>query len=161
MKISIVVPCYNEEEALPIFCGELSRVMRESLPTYEYELLLIDDGSRDGTLSVMRRLAGADAHIRYLSFSRNFGKEAAMYAGLTNADGDLVAVMDADMQDPPSLLPGMVELLESGDCDCVATRRQDRKGEPPVRSFFRGCSISSSTASPRWRSWTAPGTSGS
>ena len=136
MKISIIVPCYNEEEALPIFCGELSRVMRESLPAYDYELLLIDDGSRDGTLPAMRRLAAADGHVRYLSFSRNFGKEAGMYAGLTNADGDLVAVMDADMQDPPALLPEMVKALETEVFDCVATRRQDRKGEPPIRSFF-------------------------
>lgn len=135
MKISIIVPCYNEEAALPIFYEELTRVMRDSLPSYDYELLLVNDGSRDGTLAVMRQLA-ADEHVKYLSFSRNFGKEAGMYAGLTNAAGELVAVMDADMQDPPALLPAMVELLSLENCDCVATRRADREGEPPVRSWF-------------------------
>lgn len=136
MKISIIVPCYNEEEALPIFYEALTRVMRGDLASYDYELLLINDGSRDGTHSVMRRLAEADGHVKYLSFSRNFGKEAGMYAGLTNADGDLVAVMDADMQDPPELLPAMLEILEMEDCDCVATRRVTRAGEPPIRSWF-------------------------
>ena len=135
MKISIVVPCYNEQEALPIFYEELTRVMG-GLPGHEYELLLVNDGSKDGTLSVMRELAQRDAHVKYLSFSRNFGKEAGMYAGLSNAGGDLVAVMDADMQDPPSLLPAMLEILEMEDCDCVAARRVTRAGEPPIRSWF-------------------------
>ena len=135
MKISIVVPCYNEQEALPIFYEELSRVMG-GLADCDYELLLINDGSKDGTLGVMRGLAEKDGHVKYISFSRNFGKEAGMYAGLTNADGDLVAVMDADMQDPPSLLPAMLEILELEDVDCVATRRVTRAGEPPIRSWF-------------------------
>ena len=134
MKLSLIVPCYNEEAALPIFYGEIAKVM-ETLPC-EYELLLIDDGSRDHTLALMRELAERDSHVKYLSFSRNFGKEAAMYAGFCNADGDYVAVMDADMQDPPALLPQMLELLEGGEYDSVATRRVSREGEPPVRSWF-------------------------
>ena len=136
MDLSIIVPCYNEEAALPIFYDEVTRVMREDLPALTYELVLVNDGSRDGTLEAMRRLAAGDEHVRYISFSRNFGKEAGMYAGLCNAAGDLTAIMDADMQDPPALLPQMVELLRSEEIDCVATRRQDREGEPPVRSWF-------------------------
>jgi glycosyltransferase involved in cell wall biosynthesis len=102
----------------------------------DYELLLINDGSSDNTLSIMKDLAAQDSHVLFFSFSRNFGKEAAMYAGFTNARGDYVAVMDADLQDPPSLLPEMVKILESGEYDSVATRRVDRTGEPPVRSWF-------------------------
>ncbi len=133
-KISIIVPCYNEQEALPIFYEEATKVL--SAMSYDYELLLVNDGSRDGTLSVMRELARKDGHIKYLSFSRNFGKESAMYAGFCNADGDYVAVMDADMQDPPSLLPDMMKILEAGEYDSVATRRVTREGEPKIRSFF-------------------------
>ncbi len=132
--ITIITPCYNEEAALPVFYREVTAVL-SGLP-YAYELLLVNDGSKDRTLQVMRKLAGGDPHVRYLSFSRNFGKEAAMYAGFCNAKGDYVAVMDADMQDPPSLLPQMLEKLQSGEYDSVATRRVDRKGEPPVRSWF-------------------------
>ena len=134
MKLSLIVPCYNEEAALPIFYRETVKVL-ETL-SCEYELLLVNDGSKDGTLSVMRELAERDGHVKYLSFSRNFGKEAAMYAGFCNAEGDYVAVMDADMQDPPALLPQMLELLQSGEYDSVATRRVSRAGEPPVRSWF-------------------------
>ncbi len=134
MKLSLIVPCYNEEAALPIFYREVTKTM-ETLPV-EYELLLINDGSKDGTLQCMKRLAAADAHVKYISFSRNFGKEAAMYAGFCNADGDYVAVMDADMQDPPSLLPEMLRIVETGEYDSVATRRVSRAGEPPVRSWF-------------------------
>ena len=134
VQLSIVVPCFNEEQALPVFYDAASAVLG-ALP-YTYELMFVDDGSSDGTLEVIRRLAAQDGHVVYLSFSRNFGKEAAMYAGLSNARGELVAVMDADMQDPPSLLPQMLEIIESGEYDCVATRRADRKGEPPLRSFF-------------------------
>lgn len=133
-KISIIVPCYNEQEALPIFYEETTRVLAGM--AYDYELLLVNDGSRDGTLSVMKALAEQDEHIKYLSFSRNFGKESAMYAGFCNAEGDFVAVMDADMQDPPSLLPKMMEILEKGEYDSVATRRVTREGEPKIRSFF-------------------------
>ena len=133
--ISLIIPCYNEEQSLDILYRELDRVSRE-LPEYDMELLFVDDGSADGTLGRLKALAAADARVRYISFSRNFGKEAAMYAGLCNAKGRLVAIMDADMQDPPSLLPEMVRILEGGGYDSVATRRVTRQGEPPVRSFF-------------------------
>ncbi|HAB94643.1 MAG TPA: glycosyltransferase [Lachnospiraceae bacterium] len=134
MMLSIIVPCYNEQEALPIFYRVTTDVLAGI--NCEYELLLINDGSRDNTLSVMKELAAADPHVLYFSFSRNFGKESAMYAGFTNARGDYIAVMDADLQDPPSLLPKMMKILESGEYDSVATRRVDRSGEPPVRSWF-------------------------
>ena len=130
----IVVPCFNEEEALPLLYPALCQTMEE-LPDFDFELLFVNDGSRDGTMDVLRRLARQDPRVQYLSFSRNFGKEAAMYAGFCNAQGDYVAVMDADMQDPPSLLPQMVERLQTGEWDSVATRRVTRKGEPPIRSF--------------------------
>ena len=134
MLLSIIVPCFNEQESLPLFHKAVTEVLA-GMDT-DYELLLVDDGSRDGTLPVMRALAETDAHVTYLALSRNFGKEAAMYAGFCNARGDYVAVMDADLQDPPALLPEMLRLLQSGDWDSVATRREDREGEPPVRSFF-------------------------
>ena len=134
MLLSIVVPCYNEQDALPIFYREVKQVL--STLEYTYELLFVDDGSTDNTLSVIKGLAADDPNVLYFSFSRNFGKEAAMYAGLTNAHGDYVAVMDADLQDPPSLLPEMVRILEGGEYDCVATRRVSRKGEPRIRSWF-------------------------
>ncbi|MCC8139270.1 MAG: glycosyltransferase family 2 protein [Lachnospiraceae bacterium] len=133
-KVSIVVPCYNEQESLPLFFTETEAVLRET--GCDYEFIFIDDGSTDETLSFLRQLAMRDTHVTYLSFSRNFGKEAAMYAGLCSADGDYVAVMDADLQDPPSLLPQMIALLESGEYDSVAARRKTRKGEPPIRSWF-------------------------
>ena len=136
MKVSVIVPCYNEEEALPVFYREINRTIRTM--NCEYELLFIDDGSMDGTLSVLKELAGEDAHVFYLSFSRNYGKEAAMYAGFCNVSGDYVTVMDADLQDPPHLLPEMLQILQSGEYDCVAARRGDRNGEPPVRSAFSG-----------------------
>ena len=132
--LTLVVPCYNEQEALPIFYHEVTRVL-DSL-SQPYELLLVNDGSKDTTLTIMRELAEKDSHVIYLSFSRNFGKEAAMLAGLSHAEGQYVAVMDADMQDPPSLLPQMLELLQSEEYDCVATRRVTRAGEPPIRSWF-------------------------
>ena len=134
MKLSLIVPCYNEQQALPIFYKEVTAVM--GAMDCEYELLLINDGSRDGTLELMRSLAQQDERVVYLSFSRNFGKEAAMYAGFCNATGDYVAVMDADMQDPPALLPKMLDILATGDYDSVAACRADRAGEPPVRSWF-------------------------
>lgn len=132
--ISLIVPCYNEQESLPIFYDEVTKVVRNM--GVEYELLLVNDGSKDKTLEIMRELSAKDEHVKYHSFSRNFGKEAAMYAGFCNAKGDYVAVMDADMQDPPSLLPQMLKILESGEYDSVATRRADRKGEPKIRSWF-------------------------
>ena len=136
MKLSLIIPCYNEEAAAPIFHREATEVLRGM--DAEYEMLFINDGSQDQTLAVLRSLAAQDPHVTYLSFSRNFGKEAAMYAGFCNAKGDYVAVMDADMQDPPSLLPQMMELLASGEYDSVATRRTTRKGEPVIRSWFAG-----------------------
>ena len=137
-KISIVVPMYNEQEALDILYRELKRVT-ETIPDHEFEYLFVNDGSKDATLDEIRKLAKQDARVRYVSFSRNFGKEAAMYAGLKSASGDYVALMDADMQDPPTLLPQMIQMIESGECDNVATRRVSRKGEPPIRSFFAKC----------------------
>lgn len=137
-KISIVVPMYNEQESLGILYKELNRVT-DTLPEYEFEYLFVNDGSSDATLAEIRQLAEKDKRVRYVSFSRNFGKEAALYAGLKNATGDYVATMDADLQDPPALLPQMIAMIEAGDCDNVATRRVNRKGEPPIRSFFAKC----------------------
>ena len=134
MLVSLIVPCYNEQEALPLFYKEASSVL--SNMNCDHEFLFINDGSSDGTLDIMKKLAEDDPHVFYYSFSRNFGKESAMYAGLCNARGDYVAVMDADMQDPPSLLPEMLRILQTGEYDSVATRRMDRSGEPPVRSWF-------------------------
>lgn len=139
MKIALIVPCYNEQEALPIFYREMSKIMKEI--DCQYELIFVNDGSKDNTLSILKELAEKDENVTYLSFSRNFGKEAAMYAGFCNADADYVAVMDADMQDPPALLPEMVKILESGEYDSVATRRVSRDGEPPIRSWFARNSI--------------------
>lgn len=136
MKISLIVPCFNEQESLKIFYPETTRVM-QSMP-YEYEILFVNDGSKDDTLKLIRDFAREDRRVKYISFSRNFGKEAAMYAGFCNADGDYAAVMDADMQDPPALLPEMIRILETGEYDSVATRRVNRNGEPPVRSWFAG-----------------------
>jgi len=133
-KISIIIPCYNEEEALDIIHQAIVDEM-EGLKDYDYELLLVNDGSSDGTLEKMRRLAEMNEHVKYYSFSRNFGKEAAIYAGFSNASGDYVVMMDADMQDPPALLPEMVRMMESGEYDCVATRRVTRTGEGAIRSF--------------------------
>lgn len=132
-QISIIVPCYNEEQALPLFYEETTRVLKQM--NCDYELLLINDGSSDKTLPLMRSLAQKDEHVHYLSFSRNFGKEAAMFAGFEHAKGDYVAVMDADLQDPPSLLPQMMELIEKEAYDSVATRRVSRVGEPKIRSW--------------------------
>jgi glycosyltransferase involved in cell wall biosynthesis len=134
MKLSLVIPCYNEEEALPFFYEELMSVL--SSMKVSFELIFVDDGSRDKTLSLLQAWAKENEALSYLAFSRNFGKEAAMYAGLCHAEGEYVAVMDADGQDPPALLPQMLSALESGDFDSVATRRVTRKGEPQVRSWF-------------------------
>lgn len=137
-KVSIVVPMYNEQESLGILYQELNRVA-DTIKDYEFEYLFVNDGSKDNTLQEIQKLAAADERVHYVSFSRNFGKEAALYAGLSNADGDYIATMDADLQDPPSLLPQMLAMIESQDCDNVATRRVNRKGEPPIRSFFARC----------------------
>ncbi len=133
--LSIVVPCYNEEEATPIFYKTVHEI-ESQLTTVDLEFVFVDDGSRDGTLSVLRELHAKDERVHYVSFSRNFGKEAGIYAGLEKAKGDYVVIMDVDLQDPPALLPEMVSYLDSGEFECVATRRVDRKGEPPIRSWF-------------------------
>ena len=134
-KLSIVVPCYNEEECLPLFYEKTGEVVAQ-MPI-ETEFVFVDDGSTDGTLRILRELSAKDKRVKYVSFSRNFGKEAGLYAGLKHTTGDFVSVMDADLQDPPELLPKMYEILTSGeDYDCVASRRTTRKNEPKVRSAF-------------------------
>lgn len=135
MLISLIIPCYNEEAALPYLYKELCSVS-EKLSDYNFEYIFVNDGSRDNTLNMLKELAEKDERVVYLSFARNFGKESAMYAGFCNAKGDYVAVMDADMQDPPSLLPEMLEILKTNEYDSVATRRETREGEPPIRSWF-------------------------
>lgn len=135
MKITAIVPCYNEEAALHFFYEEMQKVMR-TMDYAEFELLFVNDGSKDNTLHIVKELAEKDARVAYVSFSRNFGKEAAIYAGLEYADGDLTVIMDADLQDPPALLPKMYEAIVEEGYDSVATRRVNRKGEPPIRSFF-------------------------
>jgi len=141
MLVSIIVPCYNEAAALPYFLPEIQKTEAELTAVYgcSFELLFINDGSRDGTLPLLRQYAAEYPEVRYLSFSRNFGKEAAMYAGLQHAKGDYVAIMDADLQHPPAMLREMYEGLQTGAYDCVAARRENRKGEPPIRSFFARC----------------------
>ena len=138
MLLSIVVPCYNEQEALPYFYKEICRVAEEMKASHgaDFEFIFVDDGSKDKTLSIARELHKQDARVRYISFSRNFGKEAGILAGLEAAKGDYVAMMEADLQDPPALLPQMLDALLEEDYDCAATRRTNRKGEPPIRSFF-------------------------
>lgn len=133
--ISLIIPCYNEEAGLGILYKALTEVSAK-MSEYDFEYLFINDGSKDSTLDLITEFADGDPRVKYISFSRNFGKEAAMYAGFCNAKGDYVTVMDSDMQDPPSLLPQMVEILEQGEYDSVATRRVTRAGEPPIRSFF-------------------------
>lgn len=133
--ISVIVPCFNEEEAIPLFYQEMEKIRRQLSETFEY--LFINDGSKDRTLAVLRDLADQDKAVQYLSFSRNFGKEAALYAGLKEARGDLVTVMDVDLQDPPEMLMEMKAMLDRNpDLDCVGTRRVTRAGEPPIRSVF-------------------------
>lgn len=133
--VSITIPCYNEEAALQVIYPAIVEAMEPLAEKYEFELLLVNDGSKDGTLKQMKALAEQDSRVKYFSFSRNFGKEAAIYAGLSNAKGDYVVMMDADMQDPPALLPEMITKLETGEWDCVATRRVTRTGEGAIRSF--------------------------
>jgi glycosyltransferase involved in cell wall biosynthesis len=133
--ITIVVPCYNEEAVLRLFHAELERI-RALMAGASFEIILVDDGSQDNTLPILKELHQADPAVRYLSFSRNFGKEAALLAGLEAARGAYVAVMDADLQDPPALLPEMYQTVLSGNYDCAATRRVSRKGEPLIRSIF-------------------------
>lgn len=137
--VSIVVPCYNEQEVLPMFYEEITKVtgqMSKDYPELTFEYLFIDDGSKDKTLEIFRSLADKDKRVRYISFSRNFGKESGMYAGLKNAKGDYIVVMDADLQHPPSFLPQMYSYVRNGEFDCATTRRVSRKGESKVRSWF-------------------------
>ena len=134
-KISVIVPCYNEEEAIPIFYRKIAMVT-EDMSDYDFEIIFVNDGSYDSTLDVIHKLADEDTRVKYLDFSRNFGKEAAIYAGLSHATGDYGVIMDADLQDPPELLPEMMNYIKNEGYDSVATRRVTRKGEPAVRSFF-------------------------
>ncbi len=134
--VSIVCPCYNEEPMLPLYYETMRERVLSPLADYDFELILINDGSKDRTLPILRELAKADARVKYISFSRNFGKEAAMYAGLKNAKGEFVCVMDCDLQDPPEMIEQMLARLTDEECDCVATRRVTRKGEPRIRSAF-------------------------
>ena len=137
--ISIVVPCYNEEDVLPMFYEEIQKIMEQMKEEHEelsFELLFIDDGSKDKTLQILRSMSLADKRVRYISFSRNFGKEAGMYAGLKNSKGDFVVVMDADLQHPPAFLPKMYNFVKDGEYDCATTRRVSREGESKIRSAF-------------------------
>ena len=135
-KISIIIPCYNEEQAIPYFYKEINKISKEIKANFEF--IFVNDGSKDNTIGIIKKYSKKDKRVKYINFSRNFGKEAAMYAGLEYSSGDYIAIMDADLQDPPSLLSEMLSILEdkNNDYDCVGTRRVTRKGEPPIRSFF-------------------------
>lgn len=136
-KISVIVSCYNEEKALPLFYEEMERVRKQDFDeTTEFEYIFVNDGSKDKTLEEIKELRKKDEKVRYISFSRNFGKEAAMLAGLEASTGDYVTLMDADLQDPPYLLRKMFDIIKNDGYDVVGTRRVTRKGEPPIRSFF-------------------------
>ena len=132
--ISIIIPCYNEEDSIPLIYNELKKVSNNM--KYDFEFIFVNDGSIDNSLSVLKKLSAKDKQVKYIHFSRNFGKEAAMYAGLSKSKGDYVTIMDADLQDPPSLLPEMLRLIKEEGYDSVGTRRVSRKGEPKIRSFF-------------------------
>ena len=132
--LTLIVPAYNEQETLDAFYKEAERVTASMEVDIEY--LFVDDGSSDQTMEILHRLSAQDERVHYISFSRNFGKEAAIYAGLENAAGDYVAILDADLQDPPALLPQMLHAVTEEGYDCVGTRRVTRAGEPPIRSFF-------------------------
>lgn len=133
MKISVVIPCYNEQESIELFYKEMSSVSEEM--NNEFEFIFVNDGSKDNTFTIIKDLCQKDSRVKFISFSRNFGKESAIYAGFSKASGDYVVMMDADLQDPPKLLPEMMEYIKQG-YDSVATRRVTRRGEPPIRSFF-------------------------
>ena len=137
-KISIIVPCYNEQEAIPIFYREITKTA-EGMQPVDFEFIFVNDGSKDDTLSVMKELASQDSRVKYISFSRNFGKESAMYAGMDYALGDYVVIMDVDLQDPPWLIPEMYKSIREDGYDCVASRRVTRTGEAKIRSFFARC----------------------
>ena len=133
---SCIVPCFNEEEVIPLYYEEMQKVRKQEEGKIDFEIIFIDDGSKDKTLEVIKKLSEQDECIHYVSFSRNFGKEAAMYAGFEHANGEYVVTMDVDLQDPPHLIPEMIRCIEEEGYDSVATRRVTRKGEPPIRSFF-------------------------
>ncbi len=135
MIVSIIIPCYNEQESIPLFYQEIDKISH-IMEKYDFEFIFVNDGSKDKTLDVCKKLSLKDNRVKYISFSRNFGKEAAIYAGLEMSNGDYVVMMDADLQDPPSLLPEMIRYIVEEKYDSVATRRVTRKGEPPIRSFF-------------------------
>lgn len=137
-KISIIVPCYNEEESLPIFYEEINKVSRK-LKNVEFEFLFINDGSKDKTIDILRKLSKTDNRVRYISFSKNFGKEAGMYAGLENATGNFVAVMDADMQDPPEMIVEMYKSMKEENYDCIALCSPSHEGYSKIRKFFTNC----------------------
>lgn len=137
-KISVIVSCYNEEETIPYFYEEINKVSNQ-MNKLDFEFMFVNDGSSDKTLEIIKKIAKKDERVRFISFSRNFGKEAAMYAGLENVTGDYITLMDADLQDPPSMLPDMFKILKEENYDSVGTRRVTRKGEPPIRSFFARC----------------------
>lgn len=140
-RISVIVPCYNEQEALPFFYEAIGKIAGKMKQEYnvDYEFVFVDDGSRDRTLEILRDFAKKDERVKYISFSRNFGKESAIYAGLEHVTGDYISMMDADLQDPPELLMEMYQEIKKDEYDCIGTRRVTRKGEPPIRSFFAHC----------------------
>lgn len=133
-KLSIIIPCYNEEEAIPYFFEEINKISKKM--ENDFEFIFVNDGSKDKTIDILKKYSQKDKRVKYIHFSRNFGKEAAMLAGLEQSSGDYITIMDADLQDPPDLLPEMVRLIEEEGYDCIGTRRVTRKGEPPIRSFF-------------------------
>jgi glycosyltransferase involved in cell wall biosynthesis len=135
-KISIIIPCYNEQKTLGIYYETMNDIMLSLSTIYDYEFIFIDDGSKDETLKIIKKLSILDTHIHYVSFSRNFGKESAIFAGLDASTGDYIVTMDVDLQDPPALFPKMLEIIEEGEYDSVGTRRINRKGEPIIRSLF-------------------------
>ena len=162
--LSVIVPCYNEADNLPLFYQHILQVCRplcEQGSISDYEILLVNDGSKDRTLPTMRALSEQDPHVFFLSFTRNFGKEAAMLAGLSHSRGDFVTIMDADLQDPPELLPEMFSVLHNGEGnECVATRRSSRKESRRCVLFLPISFIGSSTSSPMSRSFPVHATSG-
>lgn len=133
--LSVIVSCYNEEETVPLFYEEINKIS-DKMDYLDFEFIFVNDGSKDKTLDILKKLHKNDKRVKYYSFSRNFGKEAAMYAGLCSSNGDYVTLMDADLQDPPSMLEEMYNYIVKDGYDCVGTRRVTRKGEPPIRSFF-------------------------
>ena len=133
--ISVIIPCFNEQESIPYFYDEITKVSNQ-MNEYDFEYIFVDDGSKDKTIDKLIELSQKDSRVKYISFSRNFGKESAIFAGLENSKGDYVVIMDADLQDPPALLPEMMNLIKNEGYDSVATRRVSRKGEPLIRSFF-------------------------